>query len=199
MASDHITTVNDPLRQYFPIWMDFHELHLSIIRQQLPYWAEISKEQEKLCNKGRKLCVVFDLDEVLISPLHHNVFGNAFDVADHFKLLDDKSLCPSYPGSKEVLQKCKDIGLFIFFVTARSELSRDQTTRNLVKLNLIPDHLFMRGVDIIDVPASVWKTSIRKTINEQYRVIASIGDQISDLGDYADINYLIPHHFYRTK
>src|SRR6056300_1360232 len=195
MASEQVTIVNRALRKYFPIWMNFHELHLTIISDQLPYWAEVSKEQEKLCSKGRKLCVVFDLDEVLISPMHRGSYGT-FNVADHFRLLGDQNLCPSYPGSKRVIQKCKDLGLIIFLVTARSEFSRDETTRNLAELNLIPDRLFMRGLDSINTPASIWKTSIRKSIHEQYRIVANIGDQVSDLGDYADINYLIPHHFY---
>lgn len=196
MTDEHNAIVNAQLKQYFPIWMEFHESHLTLIRQQLPYWTEVSKEQEKLCNKGRKLCIVFDLDEVIISPLYRTFHGS-FDISKYFDI-SDNTLCPSYPGSKEILQKCRDLGLIIFFVTARSEFLRNHTIKNLTKLNLKPNYLIMRGVQYMNIPISMWKTSIRKIINEEFRIIANIGDQVSDLGDYTDINYLIPHHFYKT-
>ena len=177
--------------------MDFHALHLAVIRQQLPYWAEISKEQELMCNKGRPLCVVFDLDEVLISPLHHNFYGENFSVGDYFNLLEDINMCPSYPGAREVVQTCRELNLNVFFVTARSEISRDHTSKNLLELGLIPDRLIMK--DAPDDLSSQWKTFIRQNLSSQYRIVANIGDQVSDLGEHVDINYLIPHHFYNTR
>jgi predicted secreted acid phosphatase len=197
----NITIKNKALRKYFPQWLDFHTSHLKLIKQQLSSWKDISQTQESYSQDPRPLSIVFDLDEVLITPISHNFYkteNETFVISDFFekKQFLWPSFCPAYPEARELVKACKDLGLNVFFITARLTSEREHTLTNLNYLDLIPDHLFTMPVG---KNAADWKRETRKEITNNYRIIANIGDQLTDLGDYADINYLIPHHFYTVK
>ena len=179
------------LHDYFPKWMNDHRTHLTIVRESLADWALISAEKERCENTKRPLAIVFDLDEVLIAslPWNYNALWQYFPPCE-------PRFCPMYPKSLDVIEECRRRNLKIFFVTARTNEFRKSTIDNLEYHKLIPDLLMTmpQGSD-----PKLFKTECRKAISQNFRVVASIGDQLSDLGDYTDINYLIPNPFYKSN
>src|ERR1700761_6368282 len=94
----------------------------------------------------------------------------------------------------------------VFFVTGRyeheynHEKPSEWTLRNLKAAgykDVAADHLYMRGVTP-DTGVSDYKTSKRIDIeNRGYTIIASLGDQKSDLaGGHAEMTFKIPNPFY---
>jgi len=94
----------------------------------------------------------------------------------------------------------------VFFVTGRKEheynkeLPSSWTLRNLKAAgyaDVAPDHLYMRGITP-DQGVADFKTSKRCDIESRgFRVIASIGDQKSDLeGGCAEMTFKVPNPFY---
>jgi HAD superfamily, subfamily IIIB (Acid phosphatase) len=94
----------------------------------------------------------------------------------------------------------------VFFVTGRFEREYNHempsawTLRNLKDAgykDVAADHLYMRGITP-DAGVSDYKTSKRIDVeNRGFTIIASIGDQKSDLaGGHADMTFKIPNPFY---
>jgi acid phosphatase len=94
----------------------------------------------------------------------------------------------------------------VFFITGRfeheynHEKPSEWTLRNLKAAgytDVAVDHLYMRGITA-DSGVSDYKTSKRIDIeNRGYTIIASIGDQKSDLaGGHAEMTFKIPNPFY---
>jgi acid phosphatase len=94
----------------------------------------------------------------------------------------------------------------VFFITGRfeheynHEKPSEWTLRNLKSAgytDAAADHLYMRGITA-DSGVSDYKTSKRIDIeNRGYTIIASIGDQKSDLaGGHAEMTFKIPNPFY---
>lgn len=94
----------------------------------------------------------------------------------------------------------------VFFVTGRfdreynHEKPSEWTLRNLKAAgytDVAADHLYMRGITA-DSGVSDYKTSKRIDIeNRGYTIIASLGDQKSDLaGGHAEMTFKIPNPFY---
>lgn len=202
---------NKALRKYFPKWLRTHGVHLNILENNMADWHEISFAEElKRTKKLRPMSVVFDLDEVLLSPIHDNGYHDDtedFQVSDYFPDPREKGtkqwprqdgLCPPYPGAVPLMEKCQSLGMAIFYVTARPEAMRETTIMNLKVCNLPTQgtQLFMRPKSDRFTTAHDWKEDVRRIISEDFRIVANVGDQVSDMGKYGDIHYLIPHHFY---
>lgn len=182
--------MNKQQRDYFPIWINHHSIHLAMIKHSLPYWMLMSTEAESSSGGIRPMGIVFDLDEVLISP-----FPNQDPSFAQFFKPVPVGFCPAYEGARDLVKKCHEMGLMVFFVTARTDAMRAATVANIDLLDMAPDLLFtmQAGQD-----PTQFKTNTRKDISNKFRIIASIGDQLSDLGNYTDVNYLIPNPFYRS-
>lgn len=179
------------LYEYFPKWLKFHAAHLEIVKESLKDWSIISLNKEILASTNRPLAIVFDIDEVLVSSFPWN-----FQPTSQFFPNYNGKYCPAYSNAVDVIKECRTLGLTIFFITARTNTYRNETIENINYLNLVPDFLITmpEGQD-----PKIYKTESRKNISNNFRIIASIGDQLSDLGDYTDINYLIPNPFYKSS
>ena len=183
--------MNTQQLDFFPTWLDHHVIQLSLIKDSIPYWIAMSAAAERSIGGSRVLGIVFDLDEVLISPFP--VQNPA--LAPFFHPME-RGYCPAYRNAVDLVQTCHDLGLMVFFVTARTTPMRSATIDNLEKLNMQCDILVTMNPG--DDP-KIYKTNTRKEISQKCRIIASIGDQLSDLGNYTDVNYLISNPFYRSS
>lgn len=175
---------------YFQTWLNHHIIHLSVVKDSLVYWAAMSAAAESRKGGNRSLGIVFDLDEVLIStfPLRDPMMYSYFGVTA-------PGYCPTYEGAVDLIKTCHELSLMVFFVTARTDPMRAATVKNLEAVGLFPDILVTMKPG--QEPGQ-FKTMARKEISQKCRIIASIGDQLTDLGDYTDVNYLIPNPFYRS-
>lgn len=106
----------------------------------------------------------------------------------------------AFPSTLSLYRLAQQHGVAVFFVTGRSENERVDTVRNLETAGY---HgwagLVLRPEGSHTPSASDYKSLARQKIEEDgYRIIATIGDQPSDLaGGHAERGFLLPNPFYR--
>jgi len=149
---------------------------------------------------GRKLAVVFDIDETLLSNLDHMA---ANDYGYMPKVWNDwvaKGRVPVLVPVRTIYDTALRGKVAIFILTGRSVRDQSSTERNLQRAG------YRHWTRIIYRPANTaptvtnaaFKTAIRRELTgEGYTIIANIGDQESDLANgYAERTFKLPNPFY---
>jgi predicted secreted acid phosphatase len=159
--------------------------------------------QEALSNAQQKdqqkLALVLDIDETSLSNydkmVKHDFTGTRAEI--HKEILGADS-----PAIKPMLALYKDAinhGIKVFFVTGRTESERTATEDNLVKAGYKNwAGLYLRSDKYSDPSIIPFKSKTRAMISQQgYTIIASIGDQYSDIrGGYAKKGFKLPNPYY---
>ena len=147
----------------------------------------------------RPLAIVLDIDETILSNYskiekRHFVFDKE---QVHQEILAADA--PAIAAMAKVYKKALAQGISVFFVTGRHESEMEATKENLRKEG------FTRWVDLYVRPNNYKKKSVvsfkahaRELITQKgYLILASIGDQYSDLqGGYAKKQFKLPNPFY---
>lgn len=149
--------------------------------------------------KTQKLAIVLDIDETSLSNYRH-LYER--DFANNPQVIHSEILKADAPVIQPMLSLYKDAikkGVKVFFITGRSDLERQATIQNLQRagykgwsgLYLNNDYQSKRS-------ASVFKSKARATIEKQgYTIIASIGDQCSDItGGHNKKGFKLPNPYY---
>ena len=144
----------------------------------------------------KRLAIVLDIDETSLSN-YSNMKKD--DFANNPAKILEELLAGEEPAIQPVLdlyQQAIQNNVAVFFVTGRDESLRNATVQNLnaagykqwAGLELRTGHM----------PTIAYKTAARAKITQQgYTILASIGDQESDLiGGYAQRTYKLPNPFY---
>ncbi|MEK6731391.1 MAG: HAD family acid phosphatase [Pseudomonadota bacterium] len=152
-------------------------------------------------HQNKKLAVVFDADETMISSvqaMQSNDFGEP--AAYVMKILQGGKSSVIKP-TLELYQFAQKNHVATFIVTGRPE-----TLRKITEQNLKNDgyknwaYLYMSPANPVTKPHSIvpYKTAMRKKITQAgYDIVLNIGDQYSDLlGGYADQDVKLPNPFY---
>ncbi len=154
-----------------------------------------------LSHQPKKLAIVLDVDETSLSYYDSLSKKNfCYDpVASRENILNEGA-----PAVKPILALYQDAikhQISVFFITARRTHLYGATARNLKKagfdnwtgLYTRPNHYKDKQIS-----RAQFKTEIRALITKQgYTIIASIGDQLSDLsGGYAKKTFKLPNPFY---
>ena len=228
---------NPYLRDYVRGFCDAHRRHLHGVQSRLAGWVSDSRQREALAAAAgrrapRPLAATLDIDEVILSNIHMNVFRAPagvqgpnpidFHAADYFLApdgrpwpRDDLRLNPLLPGARDLLETLRDLGVRVYMITGRLESIRDETVENLVFVGLAantedalfrPDDIARPGGSLIMCPDAEhpppgesvrpYKESRRRAIEATHRIVLNVGDQVSDLGLYGDVQVLCPHPFY---
>lgn len=151
---------------------------------------------------GERLAVVFDVDETVLSNLPHMRemdFGYVVEPWSQWVALAD---APALLPVKEVYAECQRRGVAVIFITGRKEpQDRPGTEKNLRREGM-GDYVRL----ILALPEESGMTTVARKAgaraamekNEGYRIIASIGDQWSDLeGGSAERVFKLPNPFYQ--
>lgn len=211
---------NPWLRSYLRGYPAAHQNFLEHAQMSLRTWRDESIVKEREGGDSRPVASVFDIDEVLLSNIHMNSFSAPagvqevgavdFHAADVFGWPRGHRLNPLLPGAKELLGEVRRLEIEVFFVTGRRESIRAETVENFELVGLAgdgPDCLFTSKdldrrlymqPDTSEGPIRPFKEECRRKISVTHRIVLNIGDQVSDLGLYADVHYLTPHPFYFT-
>lgn len=218
---------NPFLREFFAEWLAHHGPRLQCVQDSLPEWIGRSAELERAAAAAagrppRGLALTLDIDEVLLCNISENGYrdpaaGVDFHVADALDWPRDLHLNPPLPGAQNLIAAAHALGLAVFFVSGRLEGIRGETIRNF-ELAGFSDPRGIRGPR----PADLWradgplhlcpdaddpppgasirpvKERHRREIENTHRIIANVGDQVSDLGLYGDVQIFLPHPFYFT-
>jgi len=149
--------------------------------------------------KKQKLAIVLDIDETTLSNyqfMKDNNFGGTF------KAFDDNlktQILPSIKPMKAFYEFANQNNVAVFFVTGRRPNVKSETISNLKQSGYNKwQGLYFKPQDYNQSSVIPYKASIRKKIAEKgYTIVASIGDQLSDLkGGYAEKTYKLPNPFY---
>lgn len=144
----------------------------------------------------KKLAIVLDIDETSLSNYTHMQ-------QDDFANNPNKIMAELLEANEPAIQPTLDLyqqalknNVAVFFVTGREESLRDATVQNLHTAG----YMNWNGLELRTkpMPTIAYKTAARNKITQQgYTIIASIGDQDSDLiGGYAKRTFKLPNPFY---
>jgi len=155
----------------------------------------------KANHSKKKLAVVFDVDETVISNYNDSKvmgFGGTPKQIDKMTITGDKE--PIVPV-RDLYYLAKKNNVSIFFVTGRPEKQRDITVNILRKagykgwkqLYLEPNNYRFQHKSAVP-----YKSNIRKAIEAQgYQIVFSMGDQVSDFeGGYTQRGFKLPNPYY---
>lgn len=176
---------------------------------------------EQRAPQVEKPAIVFDIDETTLSnweAIYHNQFAFAAngpcDLAATHTLCGNRAwelsaravaLAPTLAFYRfaRTLKAKNGEGVAIFFVTGRYDdpAQRAATENNLRQVGYETWERLILRPRSSHGPVSIYKSGERKQIEEQYRIIANIGDQFSDLigdadGDHAERCFKLPNPFY---
>ncbi len=144
----------------------------------------------------QKLAIVSDIDETVLD--NSSIFEKIEKVDnDAFWTWVDSSQAPELKSTADFLMRERKSGYCVFFITGRDEKHRGSTIRNLNRVGLAYDGLWLRP-DGDARPAEDYKTECRKEIEKMgFTIVECIGDQFSDLygGHSADCTKL-PNKLY---
>lgn len=155
-------------------------------------------EQAK-ANKDKKLALVLDIDETSLSNYDKMVTRNFVGTTQQ---IHDEILAGDAPVIEPMLslyQEALKYGINVFFVTGRQESQRYATHKNLVAAGYTKwAGLYLRPNQYPNPSIIPFKAQSRKTISDKgYTIIASIGDQYSDIkGGYAQKGFKLPNPYY---
>jgi predicted secreted acid phosphatase len=152
--------------------------------------------------KGKKMAVVFDIDETTLSNLSQLT---ANDFAYIPKLWDEwiaAGRCPAIIPVQTVYDAAVRLKVDVFFITGRREEERAATERNLRDVGYETwTKIYYKPTSDITLTMTGFKTDIRRKLEQEgYVIIANIGDQKSDLtGGYAEEVFKLPNPFYYSR
>ncbi|HEY2388117.1 MAG TPA: HAD family acid phosphatase [Candidatus Binatia bacterium] len=146
---------------------------------------------------GRKRALVLDVDETALSN-YSAIDADDFTFGTHSQGEATNEIGVAIQPTLDLFNLAKAKGVAVFFVSERRENTRDHTTSNLqregysdwTQLILKPDDSILSNVE--------YKSGARTAIEQQgFRIIASVGDQYSDLaGGHEDTGFKLPNPFY---
>ncbi len=150
---------------------------------------------------GEKLSVIFDIDETVLSNVPHMKEADwGYQPAD-WDAWVATAKGPAIVPVRDIYETALTLGYKVFFLTGRTEADRAATARNL-RLQGMPTYekliLRPRKGTAPYVKAVEFKTGVRRKLAAQgYTIVASFGDQESDLqGGFVERTFKIPNPFY---
>lgn len=159
--------------------------------------------QQALVNQHRKpqqkLALVLDIDETSLSNyehmVKHNFNGNRFQIHKDILAADSPAIKPMLALYQDAIKH----GVSVFFITGRSDEDRTVTENNLIKAGYKNwAGLYLRPNQYTYPSIIPFKSKARAMISQKgYTIIASIGDQYSDIrGGYAKKGFKLPNPYY---
>jgi predicted secreted acid phosphatase len=149
--------------------------------------------------KPQKLAVVLDIDETSLSNYKGII---ARDFGFDLRTINREIMAADAPAIAPVLSFYRTAlqhNIAVFFVTGRPQSTQNATQKNLKAVGYQQWTALYLRPDTYKQPSNIpFKVQARKSITEQgYTIIASVGDQNSDLtGGYAEKMYKLPNPYY---
>lgn len=173
-----------------------YDRQLGAVAQHASEWIE-----RRAAGGGKKLAVVFDLDETLLrnwSQIQGDDFGY---VSSRWNAWVGAAKAPAIDPVRETYRVARRRGVDVLFITGRPERQRSATEANLRELELTEFATLICKPDEDKGTTGAFKTAARQRLtSDGWVIIANIGDQESDLaGGYAERTFKLPNPFYITQ
>lgn len=152
-------------------------------------------------HNGKKPSLVLDIDDTVLSLYYYGrVLGFGAITPEEFESIIEKTDQPVIPATLDLYNFAKKHGLFIFFISGRHESWRAATVRSLRAAGYKNwDGLYLRPNNYSHPSIVPFKSGARKLLRTKgYRIIGSIGDQVSDLVGEENIQckFKLPNPYY---
>lgn len=193
----NLTNLKKELTSYHDSGVYEKELAQVIMNAQLYILkqAELNKKAEK----KEKLAIVLDIDETSLSNYKRmekrSFGGNRIEFHKDILAADAPAIKPTLA----LFNTAKKHGIKVFFVTGRPLAELSATRKNLMRAGYAHwDGLFLKPNSYNKDTIIPFKSHAREVIEKQgYTVIASIGDQYSDIqGGYVKKGFKLPNPYY---
>ena len=170
---------------------------LSAVAREAEAWV---RERAASRMEGERLAIIFDVDETVLSNYPHMLSRDFGYVPDEFTGWVERGEAPALIPVRRVYQTALAEEVTVFFLTGRRDpAERAGTVENLAREGMgAYERLIMREANEPGDTAAVRKALRRSALEaEGYTIIASIGDQHSDLsGGHAERVFKLPNPFY---
>lgn len=156
-------------------------------------------DTNKISSHKKNLAIVLDIDETSLSNYDRMLKRNFTASREQFH---EDVLAADAPPIKPMLFLYRDAikqGVKVFFVSGRPDSDLDATKTNLIKAGYEDwTGLYLRPSQYEQKSIVPFKQRTRALISKQgYTIIASIGDQYSDLlGGHAKREFKLPNPYY---
>ncbi|WP_030415180.1 HAD family acid phosphatase [Streptomyces sp. NRRL S-1448] len=174
--------------------------------------AYLDRALDRQARAGKKTrpAIVLDMDDTTLLTYNYELqVGFAFTPQSQDKYLEHTDMDPVF-GMNRLVNRARDKGAEVFFITGRKEAQRDWSVRNLKNVGygvpLDRTHVYLKDKE--HPPAYLpcgstcttveYKSGTRKHIESLgYDIVANFGDQYSDLdGGYAHRTFKMPNPMY---
>lgn len=193
----NIYTVRQELHKYHDSGKYMQEI-AKVAEEANRYINDENAKNQKSSNP-KKLAIVLDIDETSLS--YYESFAKR-QFHYHPKAAKEEILTSNAPAIAPILKLYQNAiknKISVFFITARRSYAHQATKHNLnVAGYKNYAGLYTRPTKYKKHSIQEFKSATRAKLEEQgYTIIASIGDQISDLeGGHAQKTFKIPNPFY---
>jgi hypothetical protein len=162
--------------------------------------VRIVRTSRKAHHHGRKhakRAIVFDVDETVLSN-YSAIDADNFTFGTNSQAEATNEIGTAIEPSLELYKLAQKRGIATFFITGRRENTRQHTDSNLRREGFTDYTALILKPDDSSATTVDYKAGARKAIEKQgYRIIASVGDQYSDLaGGHEDVAFKLPNPFY---
>jgi len=198
----NIGTIKDLLRDYH---QQFYDADVAAVFDSAQRFIEQNAARSK------RPALVLDIDETsltnwpnLLADDFGFVAGGSCDVLPAgpcgFNEWILKSTAKAIEPARKLFNAAKASGVAVIFITGRPNKQRDATIINLDHEGFVGWTELRTRPDRDDLPTvQAYKTAERTKVEEAegYTIIASVGDQISDLeGEHSGCRFKVPNPFY---
>ncbi len=186
------------LKQEINTYVDSGEYTRDLEKVSASAHKYLVKRIAKGAPAGKKLAIIFDIDETTLSNIGHirtNDYGYLPPIWDTWVA---EGTAPAIPSVKKIYDAAVEGKVTVFFITGRKESDRRGTAKNLHEAGYATwEKVYYKPNDEKST-ARAFKTRVRGEIEaEGYVIIANLGDQVSDLeGGHAEKTFKLPNPFY---
>jgi len=169
-----------------------------VINDAKTYIDNTASENQK-SNNPLKLAIVLDIDDTSLSNYNNILATNFCQNQDQIDKAISNANDPAINPTLDLYNDALKNHVAVFFVTGRRPYLNAATIKNLKNAGFASwSGLYFRPKEDMEPSVSPYKTQARKQIEEAgYTIIASIGDQESDLiGGHATKTFKLPNPFY---
>jgi acid phosphatase len=151
---------------------------------------------------GDHLAIVFDIDDTALSDWEFTKDMYLGYNKDAFDQWAQKGSALAIKPVLRLYDRATELHLKVFFISARKDHLRSATERNLLAAGYTEwGQLIMQPENGPRQSTAIFKAAARRNLQSQgYKLIANVGDQLSDLeGGFSERNFKIPNPFYTVS
>lgn len=167
---------------------------------QIAAEAQLFLSEEVKNNKeNKRLALVLDIDETCLSNYDKMLQRNFVADLEKIHLGNLEGNSPAILPMLALYQEALKQGIKVFFVTGREKSELEATRNNLIQAGFKNwTGLYLRPSDYHPKSIAEFKAKKREALTlKGYTIIASIGDQLSDLeGGFVKKGFKLPNPFY---